>query len=89
METGSTLIVNSEPLNQLLEEIKLEPCSDIFLLPVDWRALGLETYPTIVKNPMDLSTLQVSIAQPSYIINRKICSKTKSRQSNNLCLNSI
>ena len=27
--------------------------------PVDWQALGLDTYPDIVKNPMDLGTVLV------------------------------
>jgi hypothetical protein len=60
MASEGTLIVNSEPLNRILEEIKLEPYSTNFLVPVDWRALGIETYPEIVKNPMDIGTLQVS-----------------------------
>lgn len=60
MASEGTLIVNAEPLNRILEEIKLEPYSTNFLAPVDWRALGIETYPEIVKNPMDIGTLQVS-----------------------------
>jgi len=55
-----TLIINAEPLNRIIEEIKQEPYSTNFLEPVDWRALGIENYPEIVKNPMDLGTLQVS-----------------------------
>jgi hypothetical protein len=55
-----TLIVNVEPLNRILEELKQEPYSTNFVAPVDWRALGIETYPEIVKTPMDIGTLQVS-----------------------------
>jgi hypothetical protein len=60
MASEGTLIVNAEPLNRILEEIKFEPYSTNFLAPVDWRALGIETYPEIVKSPMDIGTLQVS-----------------------------
>ena len=60
MASEGTLIVNAEPLNRMLEEIKLEPYSTNFIAPVDWRALGIETYPEIVKTPMDIGTLQVS-----------------------------
>jgi hypothetical protein len=28
-----------------------------FLTPVDYKALGLEDYPLIIKNPMDLGTV--------------------------------
>ena len=59
MASQSTLIVNLEPLNLLIEELKQEPYSTNFIAPVDWRALGIETYPEIVKTPMDLGTLQV------------------------------
>ena len=33
-----------------------------FLLPVDWKAWGLDDYPTIVKQPMDLSKVDVRTA---------------------------
>ena len=28
-------------------------------MPVNWRALGIPDYPNIVKNPMDLQTLEL------------------------------
>jgi hypothetical protein len=34
--------------------------ADPFLQPVDWKAWGLDDYPTIVKQPMDLSKVEVS-----------------------------
>ena len=56
-DQSSTPIVNAEPLHLIIEELKQEPYSTNFLTPVDWRALGIDTYPEIVENPMDLGTL--------------------------------
>lgn len=66
MASESTLIVNVDPLNRILEEVKQEPYSINFVSPVDWRALGIETYPEIVKNPMDIGTLQVSAISTKF-----------------------
>lgn len=33
--------------------------ADAFLQPVDWKALGLEDYPIVIKQPMDLGTINV------------------------------
>ena len=30
-------------------------------MPVDWRALDIPDYPVIVKNPMDMQTLELKI----------------------------
>ena len=35
-----------------------------FLEPVDWEAYGLHDYPEIIKNPMDLGTIEV----PPFLI---------------------
>jgi len=43
----------------LLQAIESEPQSFAFREPVDWLSLGLMDYPTIIKNPMDLSTMKV------------------------------
>ena len=59
IDTG-TNITNPEPLKILLNELKQEPCAVSFLSPVEWRLLGLSNYPTIVKRPMDITTLEVS-----------------------------
>ena len=43
-----------EKMQYILEELKEDPQSEAFLLPVDYEELGLEDYPKVVKNPMDL-----------------------------------
>lgn len=42
----------------ILVYMMANPNAEPFLEPVDWQALGLPTYPTIVKNPMDLGTIK-------------------------------
>lgn len=37
-----------------------------FLEPVDWKELELFDYPVIVKNPMDLGTVQRNLEQNKY-----------------------
>lgn len=56
----TTNVTNPAPLKDFLTELKREPCAICFLAPVDWRALNLHNYLTIVKLPMDLGTLEVN-----------------------------
>lgn len=49
-------------LNQLEKEPNIGP----FLEPVDWKALGLQDYPKIVKKPMDLRTIREKVKQGGY-----------------------
>jgi len=70
IDTG-TNITNPEPLKMLLNELKQEPCALSFMAPVEWRLLGLSNYLTIVKRPMDITTLEVS--EILIIWCRKIC----------------
>lgn len=49
-------------LNQLEKEPNIGP----FLEPVDWKALGLQDYPKIVKKPMDLRTIREKVKQDVY-----------------------
>lgn len=37
-----------------------------FLSPVDWRALEIPTYPTIITRPMDLSTIKKRLDNDEY-----------------------
>jgi hypothetical protein len=34
---------------------------EVFRVPVDWKKLNLPRYPDLIKNPMDLGTILVSI----------------------------
>lgn len=47
-------------INQIIELIEADPKSFDFLEPVDTVALGLVDYLTIIKNPMDISTVKVT-----------------------------
>lgn len=49
----------STKISQIIEAIEADPKSVDFLEPVDTVALGLDDYLTIIKNPMDLSTVKV------------------------------
>lgn len=45
-------------LGHLLSKLSLEPEAAPFLVPVDWKKLGLDDYPEIVQTPMDLHTIR-------------------------------
>ena len=63
LDLSSILITKEEAskLKEILEGIEADPKAYDFLEPVDYNGLGLFDYPAIVKNPMDLSTIKVSI----------------------------
>jgi hypothetical protein len=44
---------------QLLKILQGKTEASPFLEPVDWEFYGLTDYPEIIKNPMDLGTIQV------------------------------
>lgn len=48
-------------INQVIEAIEADPKSLDFLEPVDTVSLGLDDYLTIIKNPMDISTVKVTL----------------------------
>ncbi|KAJ1783829.1 hypothetical protein LPJ59_006487, partial [Coemansia sp. RSA 2399] len=50
----------------VLNKLKRDPYAWPFLKPVDPVALGVLTYFDIVKNPMDLSTVQKKLAKKAY-----------------------
>jgi hypothetical protein len=49
-------------LKEIIEGIEADPKAYDFLEPVDHQGLGLFDYTTIIKNPMDLSTIKVKRA---------------------------
>jgi len=50
----------------VLRGIQRNPEAGAFLAPVDWKALKLPTYPKIVKNPMDLGTVEAKLSANRY-----------------------
>ncbi|OMJ85646.1 hypothetical protein SteCoe_12995 [Stentor coeruleus] len=52
--------------HQLLGLLELHEESQEFLIPVDFESLGIPTYPTIIKNPMDLGTIKKRLKSHHY-----------------------
>jgi len=50
----------------MINELRKDPSSIVFLEPVDWRGLNIPNYPQIVKNPMDLHTLEENLKAQKY-----------------------
>eukprot|EP00908_Phaeocystis_cordata_P001340 Transcript_11421.p1 GENE.Transcript_11421~~Transcript_11421.p1 ORF type:complete len:334 (-),score=185.93 Transcript_11421:186-1187(-) len=49
-----------------LKEIRKHKDAAPFLDPVDWKALGIPDYPTIIKRPMDLGTVMQRLESNEY-----------------------
>jgi hypothetical protein len=47
--------------------LEQQPEAYEFLYPVDYKGLGLDDYPLIIKNPMDISTVKRRIKQGKYV----------------------
>lgn len=50
----------------LLKQFAAKPDASAFLEPVDWEFYGLEDYPEVIKNPMDLGTVQKKLEAGEY-----------------------
>ena len=51
---------------RILSQIRKSPNADPFLVPVDWKALGLKDYPSVIKTPMDIGTVSAKLAANGY-----------------------
>lgn len=49
-----------------LKHLETQPEAYEFLYPVDYKTLGLDDYPLIIKNPMDLSTVKKKVKSGKY-----------------------
>mmetsp|Transcript_31584 Transcript_31584/g.27978 ORF Transcript_31584/g.27978 Transcript_31584/m.27978 type:complete len:200 (+) Transcript_31584:32-631(+) len=49
-----------------LNALEKEPTIGPFMEPVDWKALGLDDYPAIVKKPMDLRSIRDRAKNDKY-----------------------
>ena len=52
----------------LLNKVKSLQAARLFAKPVDAVALKIPDYYTVIKNPMDLSTIQVSLINILFIL---------------------
>lgn len=50
----------------VLRAMQRNPDAAPFLVPVDWKALKLSSYPKIVKHPMDLGTVEAKLQANRY-----------------------
>jgi hypothetical protein len=55
-----------DPCLQLVRKLRASRHASHFQEPVDWRDLGLESYPWIVTSPMDLSTVERNLGAGRY-----------------------
>lgn len=53
-------------ISDVIRVLEKRPEASDFLKPVDYKALGLEDYPMIIKNPMDISTVKKKIKTNKY-----------------------
>ena len=51
---------------KVVSELKKNKNAELFLAPVDWKALGLIDYPIVIKKPMDLGTISSNIEGGKY-----------------------
>jgi len=73
---SSSVAKLSEPLQEaskILKFLQNRQEAEPFLEPVEWEFFGLSDYPEIIKNPMDLGTIQKKIGGRKVPHSRKIC----------------
>ena len=60
------MLLSMKTCKSLLLPLMSMPNADFFLKPVDHVALNLPDYPTIIKKPMDLGTIEKKLEARSY-----------------------
>ena len=53
-------------IGTLIKSLESNPDSYEFLQPVDYIGLGLHDYPTVIKNPMDISSVKTKLNSGQY-----------------------
>jgi hypothetical protein len=53
-------------ITDVIRALEKKPEAQDFLKPVDYKALGLDDYPLIIKHPMDLSTVKKKLKLGKY-----------------------
>ena len=56
----------SQKCSKLIEMLLQEPDSLEFRHAVDWKGLGLEDYPIVIKKPMDLTLIKNKLKKAKY-----------------------
>ncbi|CAM9937293.1 unnamed protein product [Pylaiella littoralis] len=53
-------------MEKLIDSLLSSADAEAFREPVDWRGLGLDDYPTVIKRPMDLGTVKLRLERGAY-----------------------
>ena len=65
--TGKTITSTGlDECRKLLKNIQRKPEAAAFLQPVDWKGLNIPEYPMIIKEPMDLHTIEMKLHRKIY-----------------------
>merc|ERR1719163_1190456 len=64
--TGTAATEELKSCQSILADTMKKPEAAAFLEPVDWKGLGLRDYPQIIKNPMDLGTIETKLSRGLY-----------------------
>ena len=57
---------DNKKFSNIIRALEKRPESFDFLKPVDYKSLGLDNYPLIIKRPMDLSTVRKKLKGNKY-----------------------
>lgn len=71
----------------VLGQVQKHKFAEPFLKPVDWQALGLPDYPTIVKEPMDLGTVEKKLKSGAYATSSQFAADVRKIWSNAILYN--
>jgi hypothetical protein len=63
---GAITNEDTPKIKQILDNLSKDHNCQIFLEPVDYKGLGLTDYLTIVKTPMDISTITTKLIHCKY-----------------------
>lgn len=56
----------TKKITDVIRAIEKKPEATDFLKPVDYKGLGLDDYPVIIKHPMDISTVKRKLKTGKY-----------------------
>ncbi|KAI8818584.1 uncharacterized protein EV422DRAFT_498747 [Fimicolochytrium jonesii] len=69
-------------LQRLLQKLQAHPAAAVFLQPVDPVALNIPHYTQVIKNPMDLGTIQKKLDSGSYVTPAQLAADVELMLSN-------